>query len=150
MRRYGQRSAVRKAQSGKSGKERAGRKRQDRKEQLGKYRRESVDGKERVEKSERKSAGREAQIRKYKKENIIIKIQIGKNRKQSTGGKVRAETVSRQACMKPRRKETVGRLPASCAWFGTAGGCRTVRFFGMQRINSPKRNPPRGKITCKK
>ena len=75
-----------------------------------------------MEKSERKSAGREAQIRKYKKENIIIKIQIGKNRKQSTGGKVRAETVSRQACMKPRRKETVGRLPASCAWFGTAGG----------------------------
>ena len=80
-----------------------------------------MDGKERVEKSERKSAGREAQIRKYKKENIIIKIQIGKNRKQSTGGKVRAETVSRQACMKPRRKETVGRLPASCAWFETGG-----------------------------
>lgn len=55
-------------------------------------------------------------MRKYKKENIIIKIQIGKNRKQSTGGKVRAETVSRQACMKPRRKETVGRLPHGSAF----------------------------------
>ena len=87
MRRYGQRSAGRKAQAGKSGKERAGRKRQDRKEQLGKYRRESVDGKERVEKSERKSAGREAQIRKYKKENIIInrKEQKAKYRRKSAG-----------------------------------------------------------------
>lgn len=116
----------REAQAGKSGQERAGRK-----EQTGKSRRGSADEKIQKGKYNYKNTNRKEQKAKYRRKSA------GRNGEQTS----MYETV---------QEGNRGRLLVSCVWFGTAGGCRMVRLFGMQRINSPKRNPLRGKITCKK
>lgn len=106
--------------TGKRRQERAGRK-----EQLGKYRRESVDGKERVEKSGRKeraekcrqrSADKKIQKGKYNYKNTNRKEQKAKYRRKSAGRN--GEQTSMYETVQEGNR---GRLPVSCAWFGTGG-----------------------------
>lgn len=124
----------------------------------GKRRQERADRKERAGKSRRGSADEKIQKGKYNYKNTNRKEQKAKYRRKSAGRngeqtsmyETAQEGNRGQAAGILRMVRNRGGLLASCVWFGTAGGCRMVRLFGMQRINSPKRNPPRGKITCKK